>query len=445
MATVLHPALAVGTTKIVSYQTAYDALGSECDPSYTLQGGNSSYSTAKDEEQVILAYYNAGYTVVVPDYEGEQLDWGAGQESGYGTLDSIRATESLLGLSAKSTPVGMVGYSGGSIATDFASELAPAYAPELDIAGAAEGGLPVDYFHNLAYVNGSTDWSGVIPAVLVSLARAYKVSFTPYLSPYGAQVTSQVADECINNFAGNYPGLTIQKLLAPQYQDYLKLHDLVAIGDHMIMSDTGTPKGPLFIGVGHSDATGDGIMVTADDEALAHTYCERGVSVQFNIYSGADHTNAAVPFEAGAFTFLTQRLNGATVPNGCGSVGAGDSLAPLPIPPALTLALAQKGCTKGLRLKVTSAFGPLEDVVLTLSQGNRVLTRQTIAQLPAKKQLLTLDKGRTLAGGRYSITVTQGGLTLLARTVSLKRAAACRASRGKPAPKPGHSSPTFTG
>ncbi len=49
----------------------------------------------------------------------------------------------------------MVGYSGGSIATEFASELAPKYAPELNIVGVAEGGIPVDFAHNLTYINGS--------------------------------------------------------------------------------------------------------------------------------------------------------------------------------------------------------------------------------------------------------------------------------------------------
>ena len=38
---------------------------------------------------------------------------------------------------ARLTPTGMLGYSGGSIATEWASELAPSYAPELNIIGAA--------------------------------------------------------------------------------------------------------------------------------------------------------------------------------------------------------------------------------------------------------------------------------------------------------------------
>jgi hypothetical protein len=59
--------------------------------------GNPSDSTAQEEELAMAAYLLAGFIVTVPDYEGTNLDWGAGQESGYGTLDAIRATESYLG------------------------------------------------------------------------------------------------------------------------------------------------------------------------------------------------------------------------------------------------------------------------------------------------------------------------------------------------------------
>ncbi len=34
--------------------------------------------------------------MVDTDYEGTNLDWGAGQESGYNTLDGVRAAENLL-------------------------------------------------------------------------------------------------------------------------------------------------------------------------------------------------------------------------------------------------------------------------------------------------------------------------------------------------------------
>ena len=328
--TVVKPKAPAGNN-IVSVQTAYDALGSQCDPSYTLRGGNPGNSTASDEAAIMNAYLLAGDYVVVPDYEGTNLEWAAGQESGWDTLDSIRAAEQDLGLPA-SAKVALTGYSGGSIATEWASELAPAYAPELNVVGAAEGGIPVDFAHNLDYINGSPDWSGVIPAVLVSLSRAFGINLDEYLSPYGKQVTEQVQDGCINDFVGNYPGLTIQQLLKPKYQDFLSVPVFAQVINHLIMGSTqGHPAVPLLMVVGNSDGTGDGVMVSKDVEALAHEYCSQGVPVDFIEEYGADHTEAAIPFEAVLGPAQVQAWFAGLPPvNDCLLVGQGNSLAPLP-------------------------------------------------------------------------------------------------------------------
>jgi Secretory lipase len=335
VATVIKPLVPAGATKLVSYQTFYDALGSSCDPSYTLQGGNPSYSDAQIDATLLQNYLQAGFTVVTSDYEGENLDWADGQESGYDTLDGIRAAENALG-APHSTSVGMVGYSGGSIATEWASELAPAYAPDLHIVGVAEGGVPVDFAHNLTYINGDNDgWAGVIPAVLVGTARGFGIDLSTYLSAYGQQVTGQVADECINNFAGSYPGLTVQQLLKPQYQNFLAIPTFASVINELTMGTApGNPAVPLFMAVGNSDGTGDGVMVAADVEALAHEYCEQGVPVTFSEYSGLDHEEAIAPFESAALTFLEGRFAGGPSSNGCASIGTGNSLAPLPLAPA---------------------------------------------------------------------------------------------------------------
>jgi len=349
--TIIKPLVAPLGTKIVAYQTAYDGLGPECDPSYTLAGGNTSYSTAQEEATIIEGYLAAGFTVDVSDYEGTNLEWAAGQESGYGTLDGIRATENELG-APSSTPVAMVGYSGGSIATEWASELAPSYAPGLDILGVAEGGIPVDFAHNLNYVNGSPSWSGVIPAVLVALSRAFGFNLSTYLSPYGKTVTGQVADECINNFLGAYPGLTIQQLLGPQYQNVLGIPLFAKLINELVMGTAPThPAEPLLMAVGNQDGTGDGIMVAGDVEALAHQYCQEGVPVTFIEYGGLDHTEASIPFEASALAFLETRFAGLASVNDCALIGAGNSLAPLPVSAAPGCPLATgrlSGDTLGL-------------------------------------------------------------------------------------------------
>jgi hypothetical protein len=423
VATIISPVTPSAVPRIVSYQTAYDALGPECDPSYTLQGGNSGYDS--DEQTVIGGYVTAGYTVVDTDYEGTNLDWGAGQESGYATLDGIRAAENLLNVPRATTPVGLIGYSGGAIATEFASELAPTYAAGVDIVGVAEGGIPVDFAHNLTYVNGSTDWSGVIPAVLVGVGRGFGIDVRSYLSPSGVQIINTVSSQCINNFLGNYPGLTIQKLLKPQYQNFLGIPVFARTINHLIMSRTGTPKGPLFIGVGNQDGTGDGVMIANDDEALAHTYCQRGVSVQFNVYSGQDHDNAAVPFEVGALSFLSARLSGAPVPNGCGSIAAGNSLAPVPVPaqshgktpagkPKLKLRYAgAKRRLHGVAVQLWTSTGTLTKLTVRLRRGAKVVDSVRVGRVGTRKRQVVLRvKGKMPTPGRYALVVARGKKTL---------------------------------
>ena len=145
--TILEPLLRPAAPHLVEYLSFYDGLGPLCDPSYTLSGGNSGSSTYQNEateEELLIAYYLAqGDVLTIPDFEGTGLHWMAGLESGQSALDAVTATESFLSL-ASSTEVGMSGYSGGSVAADWASEIAAAYAPAVNVVGVAEGGIPAN-------------------------------------------------------------------------------------------------------------------------------------------------------------------------------------------------------------------------------------------------------------------------------------------------------------
>jgi hypothetical protein len=335
--TVVEPATGAVAPKIIAYLSFYDSLAGKCDPSYTLQGGDpgSNNSELTEVEQALVQAYAADAVVTVPDFEGEGLHWTAGHEAGYGTLDAIRATESYLAAPA-STMVGLTGYSGGSIAADWASEMAPAYAPELNIVGVAEGGIPVDFAHNLNYVNGSADWSGIIPAVLVALSRAFGIDLPTYLSPYGMKLAGIVQDQCIGDFEGMYPGLTVQKLLKPQYQDFLTVPIFATVVNKLLMgSEPGHPKGPLFLAVGNdpknAQGQGDDIMVTKDVQALAYEYCTQGVPVHYAEYANTTHEEAAIEFEPNAIAFLQERFLGTPfTADSCDAIGSGNALTPLP-------------------------------------------------------------------------------------------------------------------
>ncbi len=327
VATILRPAVALGPVKLISYQTAYDGLAGTCRPSYQLRGGAPASRTLEAENLLITAYLAQGFTVVSSDYEGPTDDFGAGREEAHGTLDAIRAAENELGVGA-GTPVGLVGYSGGSIASMWASQLAPSYAPELHIVGVAAGGIPVDFVHNLDYIDGSSGWAGAIPAVGLGLARAYRIDLDRYLNARGKQIVAHVAQGCLDESA--YPGLTFADMLKARYRNWQHVPVFERIFDDSIMGRGPTPREPLLMGVGNYDGTGDGVMVAKDVQQLAYEYCTRGVPVQFHTYSGANHIEAAVPFELQAVPFLQARFAGAGARGNCGTFGPGNPLTPLP-------------------------------------------------------------------------------------------------------------------
>ena len=343
--TVAVPPGATVAPKIVAYLSFYDSLSGRCSPSYTLQGGDpgADNATLTTTEQALVAqYYASGYIVTVPDFEGTDLHWTAGHEAGYGTLDGIRATQRFLGLAAGS-PVALSGYSGGSIAADWASELAPAYAPAMNLVGVAEAGIPVNFAHNLNYIEGSKVWSGIIPAVLVALSRAYGINLDTYLNDKGKALTAKVADQCIGDFSGTTPGLRSDDLLKPEYRPLLAQPEFVAVINQLIMGSVpGAPRGPLLMAVGNDPANagagpsdagrGDDIMLTGDVEALARQYCDQGVPVQFQVFRNSSHENAALQFEPVASAFLAARFAGLPFADSCATVGRGNDLSPIAAP-----------------------------------------------------------------------------------------------------------------
>ena len=318
--TVLAPADAPVTPNIVGYLSFYDGLDPKCDPSYTLAGGDAggaAQQEAEEEELLINWYLSQGFVVTVPDFEGTHLDWMAGRESGFGALDAIRATQSYM--DAPQAKVGLSGYSGGAVAGDWASELAPSYAPELDIVGVALGGVPVNYLHLLEYANGTDEYAAAIPAMLLGLSRAYDVDLSTYLSSYGMKVVRAESTGCMPDLFGRWPGLTVAKILKPRYRDWQHVPALARmLGEQTMGTYPGHPKAPMLMGVGNSDGKGDGVMRAGDVKALAAEYCKQGVAVQYEEYQGASHTTAGAFFEPETGPFLVQRFAGVPFSGNCG-------------------------------------------------------------------------------------------------------------------------------
>ena len=325
--TVLVPTSPPVVPNIIGYMSFYDGLGSRCDPSYTLAGGDpgdSTYAQEADEEELLISWYlSQGDIVTVPDFEGTDLAWMTGRKSGYAALDGIRATESYLGLKPAVAKVGISGYSGGSVATDWASELAPAYAPELNIVGVAEGGVPANYFDHFAYINGTSQYSAALPGELLGLSRAYGIDLTPYLTPLGQQIVQAERDTCMASDFGKYV-VTIDQLLKPPYNDIAHTKPFsTMVGDQTMGTAKTHPQEPLFIGMGNADGTGDGAMSAVDAKALARHYCSEGVPVLYQEYPGLPHQGAAAAFEPQTGPFFQARFAGAPPADNCATLDLG--------------------------------------------------------------------------------------------------------------------------
>ncbi len=343
---VLLPPLRLGAPTVVSYQSFYDSLNNADEPSYAISGGLSLGGLIPDVESALIApALLAGDTVVVPDTEGESADFAAGPEYGTNTLDALRAAlvSSATGL-AGTRKIGLIGYSGGAIATEWAAELAPSYAPELDskIVGVAFGGTLVDPAHNLHYVEGSTVWAGVIPMALIGIARAYEIDLTQYESEYGLELNSKLQHASIAEALGQYPGLTWAQIAKPQYPTPESIPVYVEVANKLIMGSRGTPTAPLFIGQGAGGelegtpgdkpgiGPGDGVMIAGDVRSLAREYCSRGVTVDYKQYEGLSHVPSAVAWLPEAYSWLAGRFVGLPAPQDCAQIAPGNSLEPIP-------------------------------------------------------------------------------------------------------------------
>jgi hypothetical protein len=343
---VLLPPLSVGPPIVLSYQSFYDSLDPDDEPSWAIAGGLTLGGVIPNIESVLIVpALIAGQTVVIADTEGQEADFAAGPEYGMNTLDSLRAALSspATGLSG-AQKIGLIGYSGGAIATEWAVELGPSYAPEVNsrIVGAAFGGTLVHPAHNLHYVDGSLIWAGVIPMAVVGVARSHDVDLTPYLTDYGLELYNGLQKASIVQVLGAYPGLTADDLIQPQYLPPESIPVYRDTVNQLIMGSRGTPTVPLFIGQGAGGelegtagdkpgiGPGDGVMIAGDVRSLAREFCDRGVVVKYVEYEYLSHIITAAVWVPEAALWLAGRFEGLPAPQNCASIPPGNSLDPIP-------------------------------------------------------------------------------------------------------------------
>jgi hypothetical protein len=296
--------------KVFSYQSFYDSLTINCTPSYLTVKG-----TLFEESNVDPAL-KAGHVVVLSDYEGLQSQWIANKNTAHGVLDGVRAAIKFnkTGLSANAA-IGMMGFSGGGHATGWAAEMAPTYAPELNIVGAALGGVPANVGNVARKVDG-TLFAGVYLAAVVGLSRAYpEIDPVKYATPAGLTAIEDIGNRCLLGMFQGQPEI-LWRYAGKKSTVYLKdanFLDLPEIAAIISENNMGSriPKTPLYVYQG----TLDEIMPIKDVDDLVKTYCDAGAKVQYH-RAISDHLLMAIS-PGGARGYVLDRLAGKAAPSNC--------------------------------------------------------------------------------------------------------------------------------
>ena len=307
-------------TKVISYQVAEDASYVNCAPSYALQLDHAEgpdHGTAITEAEILLmeAVLEQGYVVIVPDHLGANSAFLANAQSGHATLDGIRAaiaSSSFTGIS-KNPTVAMRGYSGGSVASMWAAELQPSYAPELKIAGAAVGGAVPNITTVMNVINNTRN-SGLIPAGVTGLMNQYPelgVVVNNHLLPQYKDQFFKAKTQCFQADLDEYQYMDILHWFDDPTFPYTnpvarKILDANALGKH-------TPRIPMFVYKGMKDE----ISPYQETDALVNKYCSDGASIYYHRDEWTDHGSLAILAAPIALSWLKDTLHGRNTGKSC--------------------------------------------------------------------------------------------------------------------------------
>jgi secretory lipase len=293
-----------GLRPLVSYQPAIDSLGDQCNPSYTLR------TSEEYELPLMMQALSHGWAVVVTDYQGPDDAFAAGRMEGHAVLDGIRAALALpeAGLGGPATPVGLWGYSGGGLASSWAAELQPAYAPELNVAGVASGGTPSDLVAAARQIDGGPA-SGLVLLASAGISRAYPEMLS-LLNDRGREMLGRIGDMCVGEATSSFSYRRLNEFTISRDPLSEPVAVQVMEANHL---GRRAPGAPVFL----YHSIFDELIPYSTARQLRADWCDRGTPVTFYTDVLSEHSSLAVTGAPLAVSYLASRFAGVPAPDNC--------------------------------------------------------------------------------------------------------------------------------
>ncbi|XP_044724435.1 secretory lipase domain-containing protein [Hirsutella rhossiliensis] len=291
-------------TKVLSFQAAENAATIDCAPSFGFQVQSTkdpllNSNTTQGQLLFIGAALAQGWVAISPDYLGPKGSFGAVKLGAYATLDGIRAainSASFTGISNKPN-IAMWGYSAGGFVTFGATLIRSAYAPELEIDGAAVGGIgSMTTFRDLDVIStlNKQPTAFFIALAVLGLASQYPSlgrAIDEHLKPQNREKFYQPLHQCLEAIKADFKLLDVLDM----FDDPNFLAKIPSILSEIARDNTFPdviPGIPLF----WYQYALDDLIPSAQADALVRDYCSKGATIEYHVQNGPglDHTQYGI-------------------------------------------------------------------------------------------------------------------------------------------------------
>jgi pimeloyl-ACP methyl ester carboxylesterase len=262
----------------------------------------------------------AGYVVAATDYESLGTEgvhpYLVGESEGRSVLDAARAARNLPETGAGDQLL-LWGHSQGGQASLFAGEMAPTYAPELDLVATAAA-APAGELAQLLDLDSDTLDGVILGAYAVNAFVDIYADTTPaptadqVVTPEGLAVIAPLVELCDLTQSAQ-----METIATPLVGKFF-LGDPTSVSPWGKLLDENSPGerpigSPVFIAQGDADT----LVIPATTAELVATYCTNGTDVTEKIYPGVTHDLIGYASASDVVAWMAQVLAGNPPPGTC--------------------------------------------------------------------------------------------------------------------------------
>jgi len=319
-----------GTRPLVAFHPGTLGLGSQCALSKQLAGRFQDAYEGPNLDDFLTAGYAVAATDGVGYLDGQIHSYGIGANAGHPILDIARVASRVPGSGVlPTTRVGIAGYSEGGQASLWAAQLAVSYAPELNVVGAAAGGVPGNLTVTGKYLNGGP-FAGFLIDAAVSLSTTYpKLHLNSLLNQRGKEVLARARTLCVLGTLAAFVGARFETLTTRGYTiDQLRtlagsdgvtwgqVFDAQTLAVGIGKPGSGAPYTVAFP-VFQYRGLAEEIIDTKTENATRDAYCRAGITTDWNQLYPSEHLTTDTLASGDVVKWMGDRFAGRTTGGNC--------------------------------------------------------------------------------------------------------------------------------